>query len=933
MKFRLLFIVLFIGSIAFAQNKGTLSGVLTDKESNNATLPFANIVIKGKGMSTSSDADGKYSINLEPGNYVVQFSFLGYENIEVPFTIVADETTTVNKAMGSGSFQLTDVVVTSKSGGREKESALLLEQKKAVVIKQSIGAQEMSRKGVSDVEEGLTKISGITKVGSRGLFVRGLEDRYNNLLLNDLAAPTNNPYKKIIPLDLFSTDIVSVIEVFKTFNPNVYGDFAGGTFNIVTSKGAKSVTKINVGSGITVGSNLTSFLRSKEVNSARGYFGLSGSDRALPSVLGNVPSSHTLSPSESLQSFKSGFDVDASSSPLNTNYGFLHSEKFNLKNESNISYVISLNFDSNYAIRNGVGRTFTNNISGFTYKNDFNTSEYSYKTASTALAALNYSSDRLKLNFNTIFIRTTENLIKDQFGVADSNSSNNKTLIRTNQLDQSNYFNNQLLGEYALSKDNSQTLKAGISYAKTSYEQPDRKFFSGTRLGLDEIITSVAGNNFIRQYLKITGDNYMSALSEYNLKFGGSEKENKLTIGYNGNASEMISSYRFLSPMNISTPTLTTSLNGIDAMLNSYLSSGDFKFRESSNSTYQAKLKESANAGYTNLFYKLNEKLEFNGGIRLENTNRETRYRRQGSFSDPFVVKKYENLYILPALNVKYGVTEKSNLRFAAGKTYTKPVIMEAYPIEYVNADGTSTKGNPYLKNSDNYNADVKYEIFPTEKEMLAVGFFGKKLVNPIERTFISNAANSTITTYLNSDNSVLFGTEIEFILDLARVNKNLSDFSLGFNTSLMSTKVAVKPTTTDDNGNVTTSIETHKSRELQGASKWLINSDIKYQFNINNSWSNTVSLVYSVFGKRIFAVGTGGLDHIYELPVQQLDLVWTSKIATSFDLKLSADNLLDPNRQYELGNNGTSAIIEQSAITNSYKKGRGFSISLGYTF
>ena len=348
---------------------------------------------------------------------------------------------------------------------------------------------------------------------------------------------------------------------------------------------------------------------------------------------------------------------------------------------------------------------------------------------------------------------------------------------------------------------------------------------------------------------------------------------------------------------------------------------------------YQAKLKESANAGYANLYYKLNAKLDFNGGFRVENTSRETRYRKQGSFSDPFVVKKYDNLYILPALNAKYSVTEKSNLRLTLGKTYTRPVVMEAYPIEYINADGTSTKGNPYLENSDNYNADLKYEIFPTGKEMLVVGVFGKKLINPIERTFISNAANSTITTYLNSDNSILYGAEIEFILELARINENLSAFSLGFNTSLMSTKVEVKPTTIDVEGNVTTSIETHKSRELQGASKWLINSDIKYQFDINKSWSNTVSLIYSVFGKRIFAVGTGGLDHIYELPVQQLDLVWSSKIVKHFDLKLSADNLLDPNRQYELGNKGTSAIVEQSAITNSYKKGRGFSISLGYTF
>jgi hypothetical protein len=83
---------------------------------------------------------------------------------------------------------LQDVVVKSNGGNREKETALLLDQKKAVEIKQSIGAQEMSRKGVSNVQEGLTKITGITKVESRGLFVRGLEDRYNNLLINNLAS-------------------------------------------------------------------------------------------------------------------------------------------------------------------------------------------------------------------------------------------------------------------------------------------------------------------------------------------------------------------------------------------------------------------------------------------------------------------------------------------------------------------------------------------------------------------------------------------------------------------------------------------------------------------------------------------------------------------------------------------------------------------------
>lgn len=934
MKFNLFFLTLLFTTLSFAQNKGTITGVITDKDMNNAPIAFANAVIKGTSIGTTTDEKGKYSLRVDPGNYVLVMSFIGYESVEIPVSVKANETLTINKALGSGAYKLDDVVI-QKVTNREKETALLLEQKKAVEIKQSIGAQEMSRKGVSDVEEGLTKITGITKVGSRGLFVRGLEDRYNNLLINDLAAPTNNPFKKIIPLDLFPTDIVGVIDVYKTFNPNIYGDFAGGTFNIatITSKSSKSLTKISIGTSFTTNNNLKDFLITKDADNTKGFFGLTGSDRALPSLLGGKPAAYTFTPDQSLQSFKSGFDVSNIKSPLNTSIGLLHTERFTLKNDAKLSYLLSINFDNNYSIRKGVERNFNNNPSGFIYRNDFINTEYRYKTSLSSLLGLNYSGKKIKLSWNNFYLRTTESLIKDQDGYADLNANNNKSYIRTNQLDQSDYFNSQLLGEYALTSDKNQNIKAGGSFAKTSYQQPDRKFFSGTREG-DNIITSIGGNNFIKQYLDINSDIYLSGMLEYSLKFGGSDKKNKLAVGYNGYASLMQSSYRFISPINNFAPNIFTApLNSLDAQLNDYLNQNAISFKESSNNTYKAKLNEQTNVGYANILFKFADKWEVNGGLRAENTERETKYRPQGSFTDPYKKIIYNNLYFLPSLNVKYEVNEKANIRFATGKTYTKPVIMEAYPIEYINADGTSMRGNPFLTNSDNYNADLKFELFPTGKEMLAVGVFGKNIKNPIERTFIANAANSTITTYLNSDTANLYGAELEFLLDFGRINKSLSNVSFGFNTSLMKTNVDVKPKIINNDGSETNSIETHKSRELQGASKWIVNSDVKYQFNFSKTWSNTASLVYSVFGKRIYAVGTGGLDHIYELPVQQLDFVWSSKLSQHFDVKFSADNLLNPDRKFELGTDGTSPIIEKSNLISNYKKGIGFSLNLIYTF
>jgi outer membrane receptor protein involved in Fe transport len=933
MKFNLKFLIitLFICTISIAQNKGTISGVLTDKEMNNEVLPFANVLIKGTTISANTDIDGKYSLSVNPGTYTIIFSFVGYESVEKPVTVKANETVTLNQVLSSGGYTLKDVVVKS-TANREKETALLLDQKNAVVIKQSIGAQEMSRKGVSDVEEGLTKITGITKVGSRGLFVRGLEDRYNNLLINDLAAPTNNPFSKIVPLDLFPTNIVGVIDVYKTFNPNIYGDFAGGTFNIQTSKVSKSVTKLNLGFGYTTGNSFKDFLLSGDADTAAGFFGFNGKDRELPGFLGETATRQTFTTDQALNSVSGnkGFNVNKSKSPMNSSLNLLHAEKFDLSNDRAISYILSINYDNNYAIREGVDRTLE--TAGHKFNNDFFTTDYRFKTTTSALVGVNYTTERFKLALNSLYIKTTLNSIKDQYGELNQNGITNN-LIRTNQLDKSDYLNNQLLGEYNLTEDKSQTIKGGISYAITKYEQPDRKFYSGTKENDSEINTSYGGNNFLRQYLTVDGDSYFSALAEYNLKFGN-DKQNKLTVGYNGNNSKMESSYRFVSSIG---GTFTADMNNIDAKITNDINSGNVIFNETSNTTYKVKLNEIANAGYANLLWKFGEKLEANAGVRFESTIKETFFRTLGSFDDPFKLKKYNNNYFLPSLNLKYLLNDESNIRFAASKTYTRPVVMESFPISYINADNTSTQGNALLKNSDNYNVDLKYELFPTSKEMFAFGIFGKHIDNPIERTFIANATSGTVTTFLNSDSANLFGAEVEFLVGLNRISENLEHFSFGMNATLMSTKVQVAPTyqSQDEDGTVTVknSIETHQTRSLQGASDWLVNSDLKYEFNLAKDWTNTVSLVYGVFGKRIFAVGTNGQDNTYELPVNQLDFVWGSKISEHFDVKFTADNLLNPARKLEFGNNGTNKITEDSLLANSYKKGVGFSMKIGYTF
>ncbi|MFV8376224.1 outer membrane beta-barrel protein [Flavobacterium sp. LB1P71] len=926
MKFRILFIALLITTFSFSQNKGTVTGTLTDKDANNQSLPFANVLIKGTTIGTNTDIDGKYSIAIAPGNYTIQFSFVGYESIETPVTIVANETATINQAIGSGSYKLKDVVIKSNVS-REKETALLLDQKQAVVIKQSIGAQEMARKGVSDVEEGLTKITGITKVDGRGLFIRGLEDRYNNLLINDLQSPSNSPFKKIIPLDLFPTDVVGVLNIYKTFNPNISGDFAGATVNIETPQ-PKNITKLNIGFGYTTNNNLEKFLLSNDANSTKGTLGLIGEDRKLSSIFGFVPGGKKLSPSEYENAYgKNSWDVDDTKSPLNSSVGFLHAQKFNLENERNISYIMSFNFDNKYSTREGVDRTF--NLGQGNYDNNLYNTQYSYQTTFSGLAGLKYKTNRLNVNLNTFLIKATESKIQDQLGYTNSLANQTNNLIRLNQYEESNYWNSQLFGDYKLTEDGKHTVKAGGSYVKTSFQQPDRKFITGIKVNDNEINMSYGGNNLNRQYLDVKGNFYYSSFLEYNLKFGNKEDSNKLSIGYNSFLNDMQSSYRFFSGRKNIEKNYTANLNTISENINNDVSNGIVYVQEESNGDYKVKLNQFVNAGYFNLFLNLGEKWDLNAGIRAESSIREIKYREQGDpFGSAYRKKSDDKLDLLPSINAKRILNDNSNLRLSLAKTITRPVAMELLPINYINADGTSESGNPNLKDTENYNVDFKYELFPNNKELFAVGLFGKIINNPIERVFKPTAnSGGQITTFKNSEQAVIYGAEIEMLLQLSRISESLSNFSLGFNTSLMSTDVKID---LNKQGN---ELENSTNRKLQGASSWLINSDLKYDFILNNDWKNSMTLVYNVYGDRIFAVGSSGIDHIYEKSFSKLDFVWSNSISKNIELKFGIDNILNPSYKKELGSKSTLNISENSLIVREYKKGVGFSFTIGYTF
>lgn len=203
-----------------------LSGKVLDEE--NQPVPFSNIIVKGTSIGTTSDFDGLYSLELPSENSVVLFSFIGYETKEI--------TTSggiLNITLIPASSQLEEVVVKAKKDVRS-EIVTILDKKNIVGVETSIGTNELSRKGISNIEDGLKKVTGVTFNNSR-LNVRGLDDRYNQVTLNGIPLPSNNSDQKNIDLNILPTAVSDNLKVRKSYSSDQWSNIGGAQIDITSA--------------------------------------------------------------------------------------------------------------------------------------------------------------------------------------------------------------------------------------------------------------------------------------------------------------------------------------------------------------------------------------------------------------------------------------------------------------------------------------------------------------------------------------------------------------------------------------------------------------------------------------------------------------------------------------------------------------------------
>ncbi|MEY8868551.1 MULTISPECIES: TonB-dependent receptor [Gaetbulibacter] len=932
-----LLLVFIISSFAYSQNTGSIVGKITDKDYNNEPLAFANVLIKGTTTGTTSDFDGLYSFNeMDPGKYTLVFSFVGYETQEIEVEVVAGKVTEINVPMGANAAALDEIVIKTTTK-RESEVALLLDQKKATEIKQSIGADELSRKGVGDAAGAVAQISGVSKQeGSSNVYVRGLGDRYLNTTMNGLSLPSNDVNKKNIDLNLFSSDIIENVSISKAYSSKYYGDFSAGNVDI-TSKNykGKSMFEIFGGTGFNTNAIDKDFVRSE----GTGYFGYYGRYDHNPFA---VILSH-------------GIDPESAGTPLNVNYGASLGRSFEFNNGSRLSVFLTGSFENGYEYRKGKAVDYT-----LVEKKAFDESEeFEYSTTTTAMANVNFRvDDNNTFKYNSLFINNSSDEV-GYFGI-DGNGRSRDAILNTDegfyqmnvQFDQTQIFVNQLLGEHTSGKFD---LDWGLGYNVVYSKQPDRKRITleNYQYALDN---DPATNPTFYSNVDFDNQRYFQNIEdeEYNGRINLAYNANdnlKFNFGYNGrNKTRTFNNIRYGYDI-IDSDYAVTDVNNF----NDIFSLENMHINEGSNGVYEIKVINtiptlsntnrpglpentyrgdlSIYAGYVDAEIKAGEKWLFIPGVRLESFEQKIAFDvinlgTQGNAE----ITSYQNFF-LPSLNIKYALNEDSNLRFSASQTASIPEFKEVAPFVYEDIS-TRIGGNPDLLDegySKIFNIDLKYEWFFSKSELFSVAAFAKQINDPVNLV-VGADATGTQRYFRTGEKAEVYGVEVELRKNLIVNEDEDSELSFGVNATYMHTKQDLYSQIDGDFYDVSFQ---SSEEELQGASPFIVNADINYAPTISENYKPVANLVFNYFADRIDALGSGQLGNVIEKGVPTLDFVWKNTIKKNFEVNLSAKNLLNPSIKY-VRETSLGDIVVNSANgkgVSDYKRGMNLSLQLKYKF
>lgn len=934
-KIYLVLLAFCVSTLAYSQN-GFLRGKIYDQESGES-LFGASVIKQGTTNGAVADFDGNYSISLEPGVHTIEVRFVSYQSKVIEgVEVVAGQVTTLNIPLGEDVQQLESVVVTAEVI-RNNDAALLAVQKKAVNTMDGISAASFKRVGDSNLSSAMNRVTGVTVQGDKYVYVRGLGDRYTKTSLNGVIIPGLDPDRNDVQIDLFPTGVLENVMVYKTFTPDLVGDFAGGLVNIQTKAfPEEKATSVSVSAGYNPAMHYRSNTPTY-AGSATDIFGWDNGVRALPipsnTPIPTLPNSFV---EETTKKFSPVLGTGRSSNAMNSSFSLSHGNQIQLT-----KVTWGYNAILNYVNTN----TFYEGFTRKQYEKDRTSDEVELERDFTGAGDLSSNSvlwsalGTLAAKIDNHTIGT--NILHTQNGVSTAldrvmnfTTLNNPTTIHNDILSytQRHMTNNTIYGKHQLGKwrvdwSNS-IMDSGIS-------DPD---YRDTRINEDDGMLAFRNGGTINRFWR--------ELSEINETF-------KSDVAYDLNDNNTIKAggmvalkWREFSVNSFTYDPLESfqveqnDPNWLlkDENLYSDENPRGLYIQNISNAYNNYDGRQSVYAGFIMNEMKVSSKLKAIYGLRVENVKMfytGVRLMEDNSTEVENNSKTLDETNLLPSLNFVYALRDDMNLRASFNKTVARPSFKEKSSA-FIEDPITRVvfSGNLDLKQAEILNYDLRWEYFSSPGEMFSASLFYKDFSNHIALVFFPN--NPGQLKPRNVGEARVYGAELEFRKSLSFVAPALEDFSMGANLSFVASEVNRNTVVVSESGETEyesevaykggdeNSVATY--RQMTGQSPYVVNSYLMYQ-NDENGFSANLS--YNVQGETITFIGISNIPDVYQKPFNSLNL----NISQQFGAKrqsavsLSAKNLLNAEDQqvYKFG--------DEEELFSLYKPQRLFTLKYSYTF
>ncbi|HEY0671116.1 MAG TPA: TonB-dependent receptor, partial [Longimicrobiales bacterium] len=826
---------------------GRIIGRVLDAATGNG-LSAVTVQIVGTNLGAISGLDGRFIINQVPeGSVTLRATSIGYAEKTVnDVEVAADKAVEQNISLQTEAVMIGALEVTA-AAERGSVNRALDQQRTATGIVNAVTSEQITRSPDSDAAQAVQRVSGVTVQDNKFVIVRGLGERYTTTSLNGARIPSPEPEKKIVPLDLFPTNLLEQITTSKTFTPDQPADFSGAQVNITLREFPVERTRtVSTSFGWNHAATGQSLFMAPTVGGE--WLAVAGNSRAVPDIVraagrfaGNISQPQM---NQFVNSFRNAWAASASTGAPAGSFSFTLGGNDPVFGQR-VGYLFSGSYSYGQDVRSGEVRALAQpSVTGGTEEID----RYSGLTGRSSVlwgglfSASTLIGGRTRLALSTTYNRSADNEARQEAGTSEQFGNLPLEVTRLRYIER-DVGSIQLLGEHEIA--NGHRLNWAVSGSQVNRDEPDRSEFvyatpsdpaTGAPLPREWFATAAEGA--VRTYADLN-ERALEAKADYRLDLGRTQQNYIKFGGLVRGTNRAANTYAY----SIIAPTLPIAGRRLSAeeIFDGRFSAPEqtyFQVRPmSQGGSYQAK--DHLFAGYLMTELGLTDRIRLITGARIERSTVDltaaptlgAAVNTTPAFTD-----------VLPSIALNVALSESQNLRLSASQTLSRPEYRELAPVMYRDVIGAeNVRGNPDLRRALIRNFDVRWELYPGSGEVLSVALFGKLFEDPIERIYLGTSGTKVVT-FLNAKGATNYGVELEARKRLGFIAQSLHNLTGFVNATLMKSEIEIGAAGSGAS-------RLNDKRPMVGQSPYVLNAGLTYA---SARSTLSVTALYNIFGKRI---------------------------------------------------------------------------------